>query len=437
MKLTNLLNNYDYTIKLNFIVIFFLYPTFMLSQSQKHYTLEYLQRSAYQKYPYADQLILTKSGGNESIKSVDSKWLPQIAASGKNSYQSEVSAIKIPSNLGITLDPGKKYQYQGELAVSQLIYDGGLSHTSKQINHLTSDIQVHQVENSMLQVENSVDNLFESILIDKEQIKTLNFQKADLESRMKDISSAAQNGISLKSDLQELKAEIIQLKQKKTEIQMQLCELYLQLSSFVQEKIDTSAVFELPQLMNDTCSDYSNRPDFKIFNKQEQNFQYQLKMFKQKELPQLSFFANGYYGQPGINTMNYTPHYSGIVGVSLTWNVSALYNNIHQKRQLNINRQLTQNQRSVYEMEIKRQIDQIDQEIKKNAELIETDDDIVKIRTDVKNVAAIQLKNGTITLTDYLIKLNAESQALVDKSIHRIEWQMNCVKKKTLLNKNN
>ena len=66
-----------------------------------------------------------------------------------------------------------------------------------------------------------------------------------------------------------------------------------------------------------------------------------------------------------------------------------------------------------------------------------SDDNIVAIRSNVKDVAAIQLKNGSITLTDYLIKLNDVSQAMINKSIHKIELSMDGAKMRTLLNKNN
>ncbi|MFA6820384.1 MAG: transporter, partial [Bacteroidaceae bacterium] len=70
-------------------------------------------------------------------------------------------------------------------------------------------------------------------------------------------------------------------------------------------------------------------------------------------------------------------------------------------------------------------------------ELANEDNKVVKIRSNIKDLASIQLKNGTITLTDYLIKLNDEAQAMINKSIHRIAYLMDNAKMKTLLNKNN
>lgn len=437
MKLTKLLDKIVYTNKLNLIVGIIVFPNILQAQNSHSYSLTELQGSAFYKYPYAKQLKLSSAYRIESIKSSNAIWLPQVIASAKNTYQSEITAINLPPDLGITLKGGKKHQYQSEIAISQLIYDGGVNEATKTINKLTADIQTDQILSSMLQLESNVNNLFEAILIKKEEIKAFNFQKEDLESRRKDLALAAENGLSLKAKLQELDAEIILLEQKIVEAKMQQYDLCSQLSFFTQEKIETSTILELPVMNPDINNDFSNRPDYLVFDKQLKSTEWQLKEINRAAIPQFSFFANGFYGRPGINTLDFSTHYSGIAGLSLKWNIGMLYSTTHQKRLLRINHEMIQNQQSVFEIEMNKQISQINTEILKINMLIEKDDNIVQIRSNIKDIAAIQLKNGSITLTDYLIKLNAESQAMINKSIHKIELQMNYAKKKTLLNQNN
>jgi hypothetical protein len=84
-----------------------------------------------------------------------------------------------------------------------------------------------------------------------------------------------------------------------------------------------------------------------------------------------------------------------------------------------------------------KQIEDLKIDVLKNKGLMDSDNDIVKIRLNVKKVAASQLKNGSITLADYLIKLNDISRAMIGQSIHRIEFSMDMAKMRTLLNKNN
>jgi len=411
------------------------------SQEKKHYSLDELIRSAYVNYPYARQLHLNRLQVKESIKSVNSIWLPQVTISGKSSYQSEVSAVNIPQSIaqeiGLNVGKGEKLQYQGEVGVSQLIYDGGISKVKKKLAGINGNIQESQIKSLMLQIEENIDNLFESILINREQIKIINFQQKDLELRKKDLSYAIQNGISLKTDLQEIDAGLIQLEQQEISLRMQLCQDFVQLSSFTQQQIDTTVVFDFPQFTCIMNENYINRPDFQIFERQIESSKYELKKINQALVPQMSLFANGYYGRPGINVMDYSTHYSGIIGVSLKWNVSALYNNVHQKKLVNINRYLIKSNQLIYEIDLSNQIDKLKNNLIKNKDLMNSDDNIVEIRSSVKNVAATQLKNGSITLTDYLIKLNDVSKAMINRSIHKIEFLMDNAKMRTLLNENN
>ncbi len=439
MKLTGLLIREKY--KSCILLFLMCFSSTAFSQEIKHYTLNELIHSAYVNYPYAGQLDLTKQQNEESIKNINTTWLLQVSVSGKTTYQSEVYAFKMPESVvqkfGLSLSNPEKLQYQGQVGVSQLIYDGGMSNTQKRLTEINCDIQTYQIKSSMLQVEDNVNALFESIMINKEQIKINKFQQKDLELRKNDISYAIKNGISLKTNLQEIEADLIQLKQQETSLLMQQCQYYVQLSSFTQQHIDTTAVLDFPQLTFIADDNYTGRPEYMAFGKQIQSSEYQLKKLNQEFLPQVSAFANGYYGRPGLNVMDYSTHLSGIVGVSLNWNISSLYDNIHKKKMVNINMDMVKNNQSIYEINMNKQIDNLKIDLLKNKDLMNSDDNIVTIRSNVKDVAAIQLKNGSITLTDYLIKLNDVGQAMINESIHKIELSMDVAKMRTLLNKNN
>lgn len=426
--------------RLGLLVLFVIgFPVFSFSQEEHHYTLDELIHAANVNYPYGKQLNLNEAQKKESVRNLNMEWLPQVSISGKTTYQSEVYSLKMPAsvmqNLGLNIDGGKKLQYQGTVGVSQLLYDGGLNSTQKKLTRIMSDIKSYQIKSSMRQMEDDIDHIFESILINKEQIKTLRYQQKDLILRKQDISIAIENGIALKTSLQEIDADLIQLKQQETSLHMQLCQNFVMLSSFTRLDLDTTAVLELPQLVYITDMDYTERPDYQIFGKQIQSSYYQLKKLNQEFVPQLSFFANGYYGRPGLNVMDYSSHYSGLVGISLKWNIASLYDNVHKKKIEKINRDMIKSDQSIFEINMNKQIENLKIDLAKNSELLDSDDRIVKIRLNVKDVAAVQLRNGSITLTDYMIKLNDVSQAMINKSIHRIELSMDRAMMKTLLNK--
>ena len=424
-----------------FVLFIMGFPLFSFSQKEKHYTLDELIHATYVNYPYGEQLKLSESQKQESVKDLDMEWLPQFSVSGKMTYQSEIYSLKMPEsvtqNLGLNISDGKKLQYQGAVCVSQLLYDGGVNRTQKKLTRIKNDIKSYQIKSSMQQMEDNIDRIFESILVNREQIKTVRYQQNDLILRKRDIGLAIENGIALKTSSQEIDADIIQLKQQETSLRMLLCQNFVMLSSFTRLDIDSTAVLELPQAVYIPDFDYTRRPDYQTFGKQIQSSDYQLKKFNQDFIPQLSFFANGYYGRPGLNVMDYSSHYSGLVGISLKWNIAALYDNVHKKKIEKINKDLIKSEQSLFEINMNKEIENLKIDLAKNHNLLDSDDRIVKIRLNVKDVAAVQLKNGSITLTDYMIKLNEVSQAMINKSIHLIEFSMDGAIMKTLLNKNN
>jgi hypothetical protein len=63
-------------------------------------------------------------------------------------------------------------------------------------------------------------------------------------------------------------------------------------------------------------------------------------------------------------------------------------------------------------------------DIRKYRKLIETDDDIVNLRESVSKTSAVQLQNGVISANDFLLDLDAATQARQDRAVHEIQLLM-------------
>lgn len=437
MKLTKLLNNIIKTIRLNMFVSVLFCPALLYAQTEKTMTLDSLQQLSRQNYPYVRQLMLNSEQGEEAVKSVRANWLPDFSVSGKTTLQSEYTFVSLPSAMlekyGIDMGSGKKFQYQGAASVNQLLYDGGTNKASGQLKQLESEIKETNIQLSMLQVEGAVNSLYENILVANQKLKMLNFQQTDLEGRKKDIQAAVENGIVLQSVLLEIQSEILHLEQQETEVKSSIVRFYSHLSFFTQQKIDTSVVLQLPSSIADCGEDFSARPDYQQFSKRVKMEDWQMKMLKRQSLPKLSFFANGYWGRPGLNMMKYDNHFWGITGVNLKWNLNHLYDFTHDKNKVELQRSIIKNQQNIFEIEMNSQLADINNEISKNRQLLTQDDEVVKTRTEIKEIAAVQLENGAITFSDYLTKLTDESRAIANRNIHKIQLAMNFVKKRTLI----
>ena len=70
-------------------------------------------------------------------------------------------------------------------------------------------------------------------------------------------------------------------------------------------------------------------------------------------------------------------------------------------------------------------------DIERYRQLIQSDDEIIKLRDSVKQTSAVQLQNGVITANDYLLDINAEAQARQDRALHQVQLLMSQYNHKT------
>ena len=112
---------------------------------------------------------------------------------------------------------------------------------------------------------------------------------------------------------------------------------------------------------------------------------------------------------------------NGIVGVRLSWNVGALYTRKNDKARLRVQRELIENTRDVFlfnnNME---QIQQTDN-ISRFRTMMQGDDEIIALRTNVRKAAESKLVHGIIDVNSLLREINNENAAKVQQAIHEVD----------------
>jgi outer membrane protein TolC len=79
-------------------------------------------------------------------------------------------------------------------------------------------------------------------------------------------------------------------------------------------------------------------------------------------------------------------------------------------------------QKDLFMLNTNTQLKQQHAELTKLQQLIETDQQIIDIRKQVKDAANAQLENGVITANDFLREVNAEDQARLALINHQLQW---------------
>ena len=169
----------------------------------------------------------------------------------------------------------------------------------------------------------------------------------------------------------------------------------------------------------------NNRPELRLFEAQLRLYDAQEKALNAAIMPKLGVFAQGFYGYPGYNMfedmMKHNWSLNGMIGARLTWNIGALYTRKNDKAKIQIQRELTENNRDVFLFNNHQEQIQQNEEIARYKKIMANDEEIIALRSYVRKAAESKLSHGIIEVNDLVKDLNAENAAKVQQSIHEIE----------------
>ena len=114
----------------------------------------------------------------------------------------------------------------------------------------------------------------------------------------------------------------------------------------------------------------------------------------------------------------FTPYY--ILGARLTWNFGSLYTRKNDKRLIEVSRQQIESNRETFLFNTHLQTVSESQAITDLRQKLQSDDEIVALRSNIRSKAERKIENGTLTVNEMVRQINAESEAKQAKAIHEI-----------------
>ena len=401
------------------IVIFAILIT-LPSVAQQSITLEQCYQLVTENYPLAKQTQLLDAQNKLDKEVVSTSKLPQLSLDAQATYQSDVIEIPIP-NAGI--EPLNKDQYRATLSVNQLIYNGGATDATLDLKSAQLKTKQKQVEVSLYQLKQQINQLYFSILLVQESELLLNAKKEQLEVKLKEVQSGIKYGVILPSSDKVLEAELLKLSQQFKELVSNKASLIATLSSLISKPLNDSVVFQNPLVETDLQTDLA-RPELELFQLKKEEITTSENVLSKQNAPKLLGFATGGYGNPGLNMLDnsFQPFYT--VGVKLNWNVFDWNSNKKQRESLAINKDIVENETEIFKLNTNIQLNQQQKEIDKIEEFIASDLEIINLRKEVLKSTDSQLKNGVITSSAYITELTnlyEDENTLVK---HKIQLQL-------------
>ena len=394
-----------------------------ISQAQ---TLGECQQAAEKNYPLIKQYGLIAKTTQLTVKNIQKAWLPQLTASAQATYQSAITAWPermqtMYQQMGLNMKGLCKDQYKIGVDLQQTIYDGGSISNQRNLAQQEGKVQEAQTEVNLYQMRQRVNEMYFSLLLLNEQIQLNEDVKTLLLSSEQKLSAMVKGGTAATSDLDNVRAERLSVEQQNESLKQQRQMLQRMLSVFCGIEVNN---IHKPEPIQVTSS-ASNRPEMRLYDSQLKLTEAKEKALDTQLRPKLGLFAQGYYGYPGLNMfedmMNRKWSLNGIVGIKLSWNVSALYTHKNDKARLSAQREMIENAREVFLFNNKMEEIQQSENISRYQTMIKSDDEIIVLRTNVRKAAESKLAHGIIDVNSLLREISNENAAKTQQTIHEID----------------
>ena len=411
-----------------------------LSPAMGQLTLDDCQRLAKENYPLIKRYDLIRATTHYTVSNLTKGYFPQLSFGGQASWQSDVMTLPdalrdMMAATGYEVKGLKKDQYKVTVDVNQVIYDGGSIQAAKRVAQADGEVQQKQNEVDLYAVRERVNNLYFGVMLMEDQLR-LNeaLQELLLDNRRK-LETLQQGGTVLQADVEVMRAEWLQAKQQQTELASAKESYRQMLALFIGQVVE----LPLAKPSLDALSSYEvMRPELSLMDAQVRRYEEQMKQLNANIRPRLSLFAQGYYGYPGYNMFEdmfaHDWSWNGMVGIRFSWNLGSFYTHKNDKRKLAVAINQVENAREVFLFNNCLQSTEERQAIERYQKLLKEDEEIIRLRTFVRQSAETRLEHGVIDVNDLLQEITREHQAQIAYSTHELEMLKQLYELKHTLN---
>ena len=394
-------------------------------------TLEQCMELARRNYPQIRQLNLIEEAAEYDIANVSKSWLPQLTISGKASYQSDV--VEMPFEIpGFSFDlPHDQYSVVGEL--SQTIWDGGTSKSQKELYSAGAEVQKSQLEVSVYSINDRVVQVYLGILLIDAQLRQNDILERSLERNAGQVQACIDNGTAYRADLDMVRVSMLNCEQQKEGLLSDRAAYLEMLERLTGTSLEGQELVE-PDC-DAACPDAAavTRPELALYDAQRRQNEAQLRQLDSKILPKFNLSLQGGIGRPGLNMLDrsFQPYYTA--GIRMSWDLGALYTRRDEKQKLDVQIRTIESDRETFLFNTGISALQLRSSIDKARRLLEKDGEIIALQESIRAAGEEQYRNGTISMTDLMKRIDDEYDARVAESIHRIQLLMavydykNCV----------
>lgn len=362
------------------------------------------------------------------INNLRSNSLPRLQAGAQATWQSDVFGLpfKFPGS-EIPIVP--RDQYRVSLDVAQRIWDGGTDRYARQQRELEQQLAIAQTDVDAFALREIVTDLFFKTLLLQESETVLLTAKADLQNRLKQTEAAVTEGTALRTSADQVKIQILKTEQQITATRADRSALMQVLGAWLGKpdrdftlKPPTAGGSGVPSGAAQEAG--TSRPEHRLFDLQQKTSQLQKDRLALGWQPRVEAFAQGGFGRPNpFNFFETGFEPFGLVGLRAAWTPIDWGNRKREAQVFDLQAKSVESQRQFFDQrqEVSLLKDRADQ-AKWQAQLAQ-DDALIALQEDIIRRADAQVKNGVMTMTDYLAQVNLLTQIQLTRKTHEVQVQ--------------
>ena len=416
--------------------------------TQMH-NIESYMKLARENYPLYKNTQLLDKALALSLTQLNMHFIPHLRFSGKASYQSEVTTLPFTAlnNFSFDYKPLNKDQYQFVLELAQPVLDMG--HFAKKDSIKAQyATQKADVSISLYKIGQSVINQFFALALINEQISQNEIHIEELNKNLKNLNVLYRNGAIEKEALSKINIEILNAQKIAQELQSQKEVVINTLSlltayqvsdnpllpDFEEQKEFLQSVQHYIQEENIKDSVFTYRPENIFFALKDLEIRTQKKLENAKNLPYIDLFVQGGYANPGLNFLKgaFSSYY--IAGVRINWDFSNLYSK-SQQNELIKNQSLRLNaQKEEFNLNNKITLNKHIKDTNNLLMQMKENDEIVALRESILRTQEVKLRNGMLSINDFITDINNLNLAKLQQNYTKIEFLMQIYNIKQILN---
>lgn len=390
--------------------------------AQAQVTLDDCHEKAKANFPLIKQYDLINQTTEFTLSNANKAYLPQVKLNVIGGYLIQgIPAMTVP---GQPAEDPSKTQLIGIAQVNQVLWDGGATRTAKDIAKAAAEVEKAGTDVSVYTIRERVNQVYFGILLMDEQLKQLTIFEDNLNRNLNRVQLSKDNGLAYQSDVDEVKAELLNLEQKRIELKYTRRGYIEMLSLLTGETLSENSEFAKPVIINDILPSENKRPELELYASQLRLNSIQSAMNKVALMPKVGLMGAGIFITPGISFGTSKIENLAIVGLSASWKIDALYKNNNNKSLDKIKAERIANQQETFLFTNNLQLSQASSEIEKQKAIIEHDNEIVRLKTDITKSYQTRFDNGMCTMNDLINSMNRENEARSNQALHNVQLLM-------------